>query len=84
MDDRPMSAEWVAGRLAMIGSSRMYKVMIDDNFDYMDEDERSEHGTFSTAEEAVAACRRLVGQWLVKNYKPGMTAAELYEQYVVW
>ena len=59
----------------------MYKVMIDDNFAYMDEDERSEHGTFSTAEEAVAACRRLVDQWLIKNYKLGTTAAELYEHY---
>jgi hypothetical protein len=59
----------------------MYKVLIDDNFHYMDEDERHEHATFPTAEEAVAACRRLVDAWLVRNHKPSVTATELYEQY---
>src|SRR5580700_9104705 len=58
-----------------------FKVMVDDNFHYMDEDERYEHGTFATVEEAIAACRKLVDQSLADCYKPGMTAAELYDQY---
>jgi hypothetical protein len=55
--------------------------MVDDNFAYMDEDERFEHGGFETQAEAIAACRRLVDADLLKYYKPGMTAAELYEHY---
>jgi hypothetical protein len=58
-----------------------YKVMVDDNFAYMDEDERFEHGSFETTAEAIAACRRLVDADLLKYYKPGMTATDLYEQY---
>jgi hypothetical protein len=60
-----------------------YKVMVDDNFHYMDEDDRYEHGTFSTLEEAVASCKRIVDDDLSefakgKNYTPD----ELYEHYV--
>lgn len=58
-----------------------YKVMVDDNFHYMEEDERSEYGTFSTAEEAIAACRKVVDESLKGSHKAGMTAAQLYDQY---
>lgn len=61
-----------------------YKVMVDDNFHYMDEDARSEHGTFATLEEAVAACRALVDRSLRTSWKPGMSADALYEQYVAF
>jgi hypothetical protein len=43
-----------------------YKVMVDDNFHYMAEDERWEYGTFATAEEALDACRRLVDEALLE------------------
>jgi hypothetical protein len=59
-----------------------YTVMVDDNFHYMDGDERWQLGTFATLDEAVAACRALVDQWLATNHKPGMSAAELYSLYV--
>jgi hypothetical protein len=59
-----------------------YTVMVDDNFHYMDEDERRQLGTFATFDKAVAACRLLVDQWLADNHKPGMTTAELYSAYV--
>jgi hypothetical protein len=59
-----------------------YKVMIDDNFHYMDEDERAEHGTFTTSAEALDACHRLVDQSLVTEYKAGATAEQLYERYM--
>jgi hypothetical protein len=58
-----------------------YKVLVDDNFHYMDEDERSEYGVFDSIEAAAAACRQIVDRSLQHLYKPGMTAAELYDQY---
>jgi hypothetical protein len=51
-----------------------YKVMVDDNFHYMAEDERWEYGTFATAEEALDACRRLVDEALLEEYRDGATA----------
>jgi hypothetical protein len=59
----------------------VFKVMIDDNFDYMDEDARYEHGSYASAAEAIDACRRLVEEDLRGLYKPGMTSAELYDHY---
>lgn len=58
-----------------------YKIMVDDNFHYQEEDARREHGVYQTLEEARAACRALVDRFLAREYKPGMTAAALYEQY---
>lgn len=58
-----------------------YCVMADDNFHYMDEDERSEVGRFETADEALAACRKIVDDFLAENFKPGLTAEALYDNY---
>jgi hypothetical protein len=59
-----------------------YKVMSDDNFHYMEDDERSEWGTFSTAEQALDACRRLVDRSLRHQYEQGgVTAEALYDRY---
>jgi len=58
-----------------------YEVFVDDNFHYMDEDERYKLGEFDTEEEAVAACKEIVDKFLLFNYKPGMTAEELYSHY---
>jgi hypothetical protein len=58
-----------------------YVVLIDDNFHYMDEDERVEHGRFATYEEAEAACRRIVDRSLEELRAPGMTADALFAQY---
>ncbi|SHN86958.1 hypothetical protein [Bradyrhizobium erythrophlei] len=61
-----------------------YKVLIDDNFHYMDEEHRYEHGAFGTADEAVAACKQIVDGCLTHMLKPGMTANALYEQWVMF
>ena len=61
-----------------------YKVLIDDNFHYMDEDHRYEHGVFGTAGEAVAACKRIVDEELTYMLKPGMTADALYQLWVMF
>jgi hypothetical protein len=58
-----------------------YKVMVDDNFHYMEEDERSEYATFATADEALDACRRLVDASLLTEYREGETADQLYQRY---
>jgi hypothetical protein len=58
-----------------------YKVMVDDNFHYMEEDKRYQHGVFPTVEEATAACKHIVDTDLNELTKPGMTASELYDAY---
>jgi hypothetical protein len=61
-----------------------YKVLVDDNFHYQDEDERYELGIFATPEEAVAACKRLVDEDLENAFQPGDTGATLYERYTMF
>ena len=59
-----------------------YRLMVDDNFHYMDEDDRYQAGTFATAAEAVAAARKIIDDWLAFNHKPDMTADALYGHYI--
>jgi hypothetical protein len=58
-----------------------YTVFIDDNFHYQDESERVTHGQFETAEEAIAACRSIVDDFLVGAFEPGMSATVLWDVY---
>src|ERR1700733_4168479 len=58
-----------------------YKVMVDDNFHFLEEDKQYQHGVFPTAEEAIAACKSIVDSDLAGFIKPGMTASELYQAY---
>jgi len=48
----------------------------------MDESERTDHGIFATAEEAVAACKAIVDDDLITMCKPGTSEKELYERYL--
>jgi len=59
-----------------------YKVLVDDNFHYQDQDERWEHGTYESVEEAIAACRDIVDRSLEEEYTVGMSAEALYRRYV--
>jgi hypothetical protein len=63
-----------------------YKVIVDDNFHYMDETEQVEDGVFATAEEAIAECKEIVDDDLNSTIadKPDLTAKELYELYVLF
>jgi hypothetical protein len=68
-------------------SDRMprYKVMVDDNFHYQKEDERTEQGVYDTMEDAIAACRAIVDQSLEEwQHRPGISAKELYDLYVLF
>ena len=58
-----------------------YTVMIDDNFHFMDQEERVDHGRFETVPEALAACRRIVDESLRHLHEPGMTPSQLYARY---
>ena len=58
-----------------------YKVLVDDNYHYMDESKRYELGEFHSYEEAVAALKRIVDEYLLASHKPGMTAQQLCDGY---
>ena len=61
-----------------------YRVLVDDNFHYMDETERYELGTFASLDAAVAAAQAVVDAYLRSAYKPGMTARALFKSYTAF
>ena len=61
-----------------------YKVFIDDNFHYMDESHRYKLGEYNSLEKAINACKKIVDEFLLENYKPGMTSGELLAQYSLY
>jgi hypothetical protein len=73
--------DWQINRAELEDAMSRYKVMVDDNFHFMDEEERYQHGVFPTAEAAISACKRMVDSDLDELMKPGMTASELYDAY---
>ena len=58
-----------------------YRVMVDDNFHYMDESERYQLGEFATLDAALTAAQKIVDEYLASAYKPGMSADELIAGY---
>src|SRR5579862_8944815 len=58
---------------------RGFRVLVDDNFHFMDEDERTHLGDFSTYDEAVAVAQRVVESFF--EGKGGKSARELYDDY---
>lgn len=58
-----------------------YWVLVDDNYHYMDADERWTLGHFETLADAIAACKQLVDECLGEYYQPGITAEALYSLY---
>jgi hypothetical protein len=65
----------------MKGSAYTYTVYVDDNFHYMDEEERYKLGEFASLEEAVAACKRVVDGFLEDETSIDSPARERYRQY---
>jgi hypothetical protein len=59
-----------------------HTLFVDDNFHYMDEDERYQAGEFDSWEEAVEKAESIVDEFLSSSYKKGMTAEELYKHYI--
>ena len=73
-------------RLRTVAGYRMitttYKVLVDDNYHYMDPSERYEFGRFESLEAALQACKGIVDDFLAEHHRPGMTKEELYGLYV--
>ena len=61
-----------------------YRILIADNFHFMDEDAQYEEGEYAKAEEAIKHCMDIVDDYLVSAYQPGMTASELWESYTLF
>ncbi|MCS6911326.1 MAG: hypothetical protein NZM11_12290, partial [Anaerolineales bacterium] len=61
-----------------------FKVIIADNFHYMNESENYEYETFDSLELAIEAAKRIVDEYLASAYKPTMTAKELYSSYMIF
>jgi hypothetical protein len=59
-----------------------YRVLVNENARYMDESERSDHGVFASAEDALAACKAMIDDELNTMHSPGMSAEELYRLYI--
>jgi hypothetical protein len=60
-------------------SDSNWTVYVDDNFHYMNEDERYSLGAFDSYDAAAAACKKIVDAFLQGN--PAKTSAELYDHY---
>jgi hypothetical protein len=65
----------------MTTSSNTYTVYVDDNYDYMDLERRYKLGDFATLDLAIAACQRIVDQFLADEVDHATTPAEQYAQY---
>ena len=62
-------------------STEGWRVMVSDNFDFMDEDEPAScHGSYSTYEEALAEAKGIV-EASIRNSQ-GSTADEIYDHYM--
>jgi hypothetical protein len=61
-----------------------YCVLVDDNFHYMNADERRQAGVYETVDKALAVCRRIVDRSVKQMYRRGMSAKDLYESYVTF
>ena len=62
-------------------ADKAYRVLIGDNFHFMDEGERTMGPTFATYDEAVSWCQTYLTRHLQELVRPGMSAASLAEGY---
>jgi hypothetical protein len=56
-----------------------FTVYVDDNYHFMDEDERYTLGVFDTEEEAIKAAKAVIDEFLLKNISDTKSAEKLYE-----
>ena len=61
-----------------------YRVLVDENFHYMDRGHRYALGDFATYAEAFAVCKEIVDRFLRHEYVPGMPASALYFRYMMF
>lgn len=63
--------------------AKRYTVFVDDNYHYMDESERYKLGEFDDCQSAVAACKRIVDEFLA-TCDQGQTADQLCADYCMF
>ncbi len=63
-------------------STDSYEVLVDDNFHYMDEDERYSAEVFQTYAEALGLAKRIVDESLLDLHDPGKSVGDLIASYV--
>ena len=61
-----------------------YEVLVDDNYHYMDEDERYSAGVFPTYGEALVRAKQIVEDSLLGFREPGQSADDLMRSYVLF
>jgi hypothetical protein len=61
-----------------------YRVLVDDNFHSMDEARHFEHGEYASLDDAIAAARTIVDEYLDAAWRPGITADELFTSYTTF
>jgi hypothetical protein len=57
----------------------VYEVYVDDNANFMDDDERYLFGEYVSEEEAVEACKLIINQFFNDSLKSGVPTDELYD-----
>ena len=63
-------------------TKKPFAVYVDDNFHYMDESERYKYGDYATYRGAYAACMKIIDGSLPTTNSNGLSADELYRDYV--
>ncbi len=61
-----------------------YQILVDDNFHYQDAEHRYEDRTCDRLEDALSRCRQIVDDFLLADFRAGMTADALYERYTAF
>ena len=70
--------------MAIHSADGPFEVFIDDNFHYMDEDERSRVGEFRSYDAALKKVRSIVDRSLRELLEPGASVDELMARYVMF
>jgi hypothetical protein len=65
-------------------TKQKYRIIVDDNFHFMDESESYNSGSFSTYEEAVAKCKTIIDDFLGDAVRPDDTPEGLYSTFVMY
>jgi len=61
-----------------------YRVLVADNFQFVDPEEPATLGEFETLEAAIEACKGAVDDFLEHEYRSGMTAESLNATYTAF
>jgi|GEM_PF-1144206 hypothetical protein len=78
-----LSGRFDSGGVMKTDNKPTFTVLVDDNFHFMDEDERWTAGTYDSLREALERCLQMVGQDLLQGHRATMAAADLYESYTM-